>query len=192
MGMLRETLTDFNECGLPSALEVMGERWSFMILRAALNGVHHFEEFQTELGIARNILSNRLQRLVAHGILARDVMCCDRRKVQYRLTEKGTDLLPTMVALRQWGEKWGLGTPSTPVLADARDLQPIRPVALQAHDGRVLGKHDLCWIDVGEMREVRQIGAASAHVSPAAPASISAAIAGDAKGAAPALAPTKQ
>ena len=160
--------------------------------RAALNGVHHFEEFQTELGIARNILSNRLQRLVANEILARDVMCCDRRKVQYRLTEKGTDLLPTMVALRQWGEKWGLGTPSTPVLADARDLQPIRPVTLQAHDGRVLGKHDLCWIDVGEMREVRQIGAASAQVSPAAPASLSAAIAVDAQGVAPALAPTKQ
>ena len=190
--MLRETLNDPSECGLPSALEVMGERWAFMILRAALNGVHHFEEFQTELGSARNILSNRLQRLVANEILARDVMCCDRRKVQYRLTEKGTDLLPTMVALRQWGEKWGLGTPSTPVLADARDLQPIRPVTLQAHDGRVLGKHDLCWIDVGEEREVRQIGAASAQVSPAAPASLSAAIAVDAQGVAPALAPTKQ
>jgi DNA-binding HxlR family transcriptional regulator len=52
-----------------------------MILRAALNGVHHFEEFQNELGIARNILSNRLQRLVAHGILERTVMACDRRKV---------------------------------------------------------------------------------------------------------------
>lgn len=152
MHSLREPLVDTNECGLPSALEAMGERWSFMILRAAFNGIHHFEEFQTELGIARNILSNRLQRLTCHGILERQVMPCDRRKVVYRLTEKGVDLLPTMVALRQWGEKWGSGIPSTPVLVDAQDLQPIRPVALQAHDGRALGKYDLMWMHADEVR----------------------------------------
>lgn len=162
---LREPLADDAYCGLPSALDVMGERWSFMILRAALNGVHHFEEYQTELGIARNILSNRLQRLVAHGILERRVMECDRRKVHYCLTEKGTDLLPTMVALRQWGEKWGSGVPSTPVLVDERDLQPIRPVAIQAHDGRTLGKHDLRWMHA---HEVRLIGVAATPAANAA------------------------
>ncbi len=152
MTVLRETLTVNCECGLPSALEAMGERWSFMILRGAFNGIHHFEEFQTELGIARNILSNRLSRLVSHGILARTVMVCDRRKVLYRLTEKGLDLLPTVVALRQWGEKWGSGEPSTPVLVDARDLQPVRQVVLQAHDGRTLGKLDLMWMHAEEVR----------------------------------------
>lgn len=164
MDTLREPLND-GECGLPSALDVMGERWSFMILRGALNGLHHFEEYQTELGIARNILSNRLQRLVAHGILERRVMECDRRKIFYCLTEKGTDLLPTMVALRQWGEKWGSGVPSTPVLVDERDLQPIRPVAIQAHDGRTLGKHDLRWMHA---HEVRPIGEATPARAPAA------------------------
>lgn len=154
MGMLREPLAEIAECGLPSALEVMGERWSFMILRAALNGVHHFEEFQSELGIARNILANRLQRLVAHEILERTVMACDRRKVMYRLTEKGVDLLPTFVALRQWGEKWASGVPSTPVLVDVHDLQPILPVSIQAHDGRTLGKHDLCWMHAHEIRPI--------------------------------------
>ena len=150
---LREPLND-GECGLPPALDVMGERWSFMILRGALNGLHHFEEYQTALGIARNILSNRLQRLVAHGILERTVMECDRRKVYYHLTEKGSDLLPTMVALRQWGEKWGSGVPSTPVLVDERDQQPIRPVAIQAHDGRTLGKQDLRWMHAHEVRPI--------------------------------------
>ena len=84
MGKLREPLNDIygNNCALPLALEAMGERWSFMILRAAFNGVHHFEEFQQELGIARNILSNRLSKLVDHGIMAREVMAEDRRKVQ--------------------------------------------------------------------------------------------------------------
>ncbi|MEQ1508854.1 MAG: helix-turn-helix domain-containing protein [Sphingopyxis sp.] len=151
MTMLREHLADAGECGLPIALEAMGERWSFMILRAAFNGIHHFEEFQTELGIARNILSNRLQRLVAHDILERTVMPCDRRKVMYRLTEKGQDLLPTMVALRQWGEKWVSGAPSTPVLVDAIDHQPVRPVVLQAHDGRTLTKLDLLWLHADQV-----------------------------------------
>ena len=152
MDVLREAFRDEDECGLPAALDAMGERWSFMILRGAFNGIHHFEEFQTELGIARNILSNRLHRLVMHGILERTVMDCDRRKVRYRLTEKGLDLLPTMVALRQWGEKWGSGVPSTPVLVDARDLQPVRPVVLQGHDGRILGKLDLMWMHAAEVR----------------------------------------
>lgn len=155
--MLREDLSA-DACGLPAALEAMGERWSFMILRAAFNGVHHFEDFQSELGIARNILSNRLGRLVEHGILARQVMPCDRRKVEYRLTDKGAELLPTMVALRQWGERWGSGVPSTPVLVDARDQQPVRTVALLAHDGRVLGKHDLCWLHAHEVRPLGEAG----------------------------------
>ena len=65
MGHLREPLM---ECSLPAALEAMGERWSFLILRAAFNGLAHFEEFQSGLGIARNILANRLARLVEHGV----------------------------------------------------------------------------------------------------------------------------
>ena len=154
MEKLREPHNDLAECGLPTALEAMGERWSFMILRAAFNGVHHFEEFQTELGIARNILASRLQKLVAHEILEREVLESDRRKVQYRLTAKGAELLPTMVALRQWGERWGSGVPSTPVLVDDRDRQPIRAVVLQAHDGRPLGLHDLRWMHAHDLRHI--------------------------------------
>ena len=99
MGELREPLRELTECGLPQALEVMGERWSFMILRASFNGVHHFEEFLSELGIARNILSSRLAKLVEHGILERLPVAGDRRKIEYRLTDKGMDLLPAMLAL---------------------------------------------------------------------------------------------
>lgn len=150
MGNLREPLDDLS-CGLPLALEAMGERWSFMILRAAFNGVHHFEEFLSELGIARNILSNRLAKLVEHGIMRREQMADDRRKVDYRLTEKGIDLLPAMLALRQWGEKYGLGVPSNPVLVDRRDHLPIAPIAIRAHDGRDLAWPDLQWQDRAEL-----------------------------------------
>ena len=145
MTKLREDLKHAAECGLPAALEVMGERWSFLILRAAFNGLIHFEDFSSQLGIARNILSSRLARLVEHGVLARVPCEDDRRKVEYRLTEKGSDLLPAMIALRQWGEKYTMKVPSNPVLVDARDGEPIREIGIRAHDDREIGWHDLCW-----------------------------------------------
>jgi DNA-binding HxlR family transcriptional regulator len=145
MSKLREDLKAAAECGLPAALEVMGERWSFLILRAAFNGLVHFEEFSSQLGIARNILSNRLARLVEHGVLARTPSQQDRRKVEYRMTEKGSDLLPAMLALRQWGEKYTMKVASNPQLVDARDGLPIAPIRIRAHDGRDIGWHDLAW-----------------------------------------------
>jgi DNA-binding HxlR family transcriptional regulator len=156
---LREPLEQIAaECSLPAALEVMGERWSFLILRGAFNGLHHFEEFQAALGIARNILANRLGRLVQHGILARRPLPDDRRKIEYLLTDKGGELLPTILALRQWGEKWESGTPSTPVLVDGRDHQPIARIAIHAHDGRELSKHDLMWMHADEVIPLGELG----------------------------------
>lgn len=151
MGNLHEPLNDMQNCGLPAALEVMGERWSFMILRAGFNGLHHFEEFLSTLGIARNILSNRLARLVEHGIMKRQALAEDRRKIEYRLTEKGLDLLPAMLALRQWGEKYGIGIPSNPVLCDERDAQPIALIGIHAHDGRRLDYWELEWRDAADV-----------------------------------------
>ena len=155
MGKLREPLNDMQNCGLPAALEVMGERWSFMILRGGFNGLHHFEEFLSALGIARNILSNRLARLVENGIMKREPLPDDRRKIEYRLTAKGLDLLPAMLALRQWGEKYGDGVPSNPVLCDERDGQPIALIWIHSHDGRRLGPMDLEWRDVGDVGKSR-------------------------------------
>jgi len=141
---IREPLRELG-CGLPHALEVMGERWSFMILRAALNGLFHFEEFSQELGIARNILSNRLSKLVDHGVMVRTPCEDDRRKVVYCLTEKGVGLLPAMLALRQWGEKYACNFAPEVVLVDCRDGLPVAPITVRAADGRELTWHDLGW-----------------------------------------------
>lgn len=148
MTKLRESLGD---CSLPAVLEAIGERWSFLILRAAFNGLHHFEEFQGELGIARNILANRLSRLVEHGIFQRETIPQDRRKIAYGLTDKGAALLPTMIAMRQWGERWETCVPAYPILVDERDRRPIQPVAIHAHDGRILEKTDLIWALPGDV-----------------------------------------
>ena len=133
-------------CPLPAAVELIGEKWAFLILRGALNGLKHFEEFQAGLGIARNILSDRLARLVGGGILERTADPSDKRKVVYSLTPKGEGLLPVVLALRQWGEEWGYGKMRV-VLADKRDGRPVRKICVQAHDGRELDLHDLTWID---------------------------------------------
>lgn len=142
-------------CPIPAVVELIGEKWAFLILRGALNGLKHFEEFQGGLGIARNILSDRLGKLVGGGILQRAPDPNDRRKVVYSLTAKGEELLPVFVALRQWGEKWGLGEPRI-ILADNRDFKPVRRICLLSHDGRPLELEDLTWIDcTGEIEPVR-------------------------------------
>jgi len=133
-------------CPIPAAVELIGEKWAFLILRGALNGLRHFEEFQAGLDIARNILSDRLAKMVAGGILQRDLDPTDKRKVIYTLTAKGEGLLPVVLALRQWGEEWGYGEMQV-VLADQRDGKPVRKIGVIAHDGRELKLQDLMWID---------------------------------------------
>jgi len=137
----------FQGCALPAALEAMGERWSFLILRAAFSGTVYFEDFQATLGIARNILSNRLGKLVANGIMSREPVPSDKRRIAYRLTEKGLGLVPVMIALRQWGERWSGNPPAGPILCDSRDRRPVRAVTIQAWDGRALEHRELCWVE---------------------------------------------
>ena len=117
------------------------------------NGLQHFEEFQSTLGIARNILSNRLGRLVEHGILKRQADSADRRKIVYRLTDKGKALLPVLIALRQWGERWVSGVPSNPVLVDRLNRLPVEQIAVRAADGRPLTLGELDWVDASELPE---------------------------------------
>ena len=137
-------------CPIPAAVELIGERWAFLILRGAFNGLQHFEEFQAGLGIARNILSDRLAKLVKGGILEREADPSDRRKVIYSLTKKGESLLTVMLAIRQWGEDWGHGDQRI-VLADIRDRRPIRRIKVLADDGREVKLPDLTWLSRDEV-----------------------------------------
>ena len=141
-------------CPLPGAVELIGEKWAFLILRGALNGLKHFEEFQGGLGIARNILSDRLSKMVAGGILERKPDPLDGRRVIYSLTPKGEGLLPVVLALRQWGEQWGYGKMKV-VLADTRDRKPVRKLCVLSHDGRELSLQDLTWIERDSAESLR-------------------------------------
>jgi DNA-binding HxlR family transcriptional regulator len=103
-------------CSIAGALEVVGERWSLLIVRDVLLGVRRFDEIQSDLGIARNVLQARLRRLVDEGVLEKREYQQRPRRYEYRLSEKGLDLWPTIVALLQWGDKYSAPAAGAPVL----------------------------------------------------------------------------
>ncbi len=139
-----------NDCPLFRVMAILGERWSFLILRLAFAGVQHFDQFQSTLGIARNILADRLSKLVENGVLERLPSEQDRRRVIYRLTEKGEALMPAIVALRQWGEVWEPGG-RNPTIVEKVSRRPIARVAVHAADGRPLRLDELDWQSCSEM-----------------------------------------
>ena len=101
-------------CSVARTVDVVGERWTVLILREAFLGVRRFDQMTRHLGIARNILSDRLGKLVEHGILERRQYSERPPRFEYRLTEKGRDLYPIVVSLMSWGDKH-LSTSGTPV-----------------------------------------------------------------------------
>jgi len=92
---------DNQYCPVASTLEVVGERWTLLIIR-------RFDDLQRDLGVARNILQSRLERLVDEGILVKRPYQERPPRSEYRLTEKGADLWPVLVALLQWGDRYGI------------------------------------------------------------------------------------
>ena len=132
------------DCPLPAALEAVGERWSFLILRGAFNGLNHFEEFQSTLGIARNILSNRLARLVEHGILERRRYQERPERHEYRLTAKGLDLYPILVSLMQWGDRYGEHEDGPPLVLRHEGCGAVtEPRLTCGHCGEVLDPREV-------------------------------------------------
>jgi DNA-binding HxlR family transcriptional regulator len=102
--MLNRTYDD-QTCSVARTLEVVGERWTLLILRDALLGIRRFDDFQADLGIARNVLTDRLGRLVEAGVLERRAYQERPLRHEYRLTDKGRDLFPVVHALARWGDK---------------------------------------------------------------------------------------
>ncbi|TDD60333.1 transcriptional regulator, partial [Actinomadura darangshiensis] len=90
-------------CPVARTVDLVGDRWSLLVIRDAMDGARSFTDFQQRTGIARNILTDRLRKLTAYGLLAQVDAPSGRRKL-YTLTDAGKDLFPVIVTLRQWGE----------------------------------------------------------------------------------------
>ena len=123
-------------CSLAQTLSVVGEHWTMLIVRDAFFGLRRFDQFQSSLGIARNVLSVRLKKLVQAGVLERSE---DRGYPEYRLSEKGLALQPLMIAMTHWGDTY-MPHPEGKrlIFVDRKNGKAIKPVGIYAADGRRL------------------------------------------------------
>ena len=140
MKRARILVYDPANCAIGAAVGLIGERPTFLVLREAFNGVRRFADMQRRTGIPRQVLSDRLARLVGEGLLRKVPYQEDgqRRRYEYRLTEKGLDLYPVLVALMGWGDRHAVGSAGPQVLLYHRDCgEPVR-LQLSCRAGHVL------------------------------------------------------
>jgi DNA-binding HxlR family transcriptional regulator len=120
---------DSANCAIGAAVGIIGERPTFLVLREAFNGVRRFDDMQRRTGLPRQVLSQRLARLVAEGLLRKVPYreTGQRSRNEYRLTDKGLDLYPVLVAMMQWGDRYAVGPAGPQVLLRHRDCgEPVR------------------------------------------------------------------
>jgi DNA-binding HxlR family transcriptional regulator len=131
---------DSANCAIGAALAILGEKSTFLVLREAFNGVRRFGDIQRRTGIPRQVLSDRLTRLVAEGLLRKVPYQAtgQRSRHEYRLTGKGLDLYPMLVALMQWGDKHVIGAPGPQVLLRHRDCGEPVELRLTCRAGHTL------------------------------------------------------
>ena len=136
-------------CGVAQSLSVFGDRWALMILHCAFNGVRTYQEFREQLDLSSSVLSEQLSRMTEAGVFERRPSKSDGRSIEYRLTEKGFDLYPIIVALMRWGEKWS-PHPDGPRmrLIERATGEEIRGVAVCAASGAPLDARDV-WVELG-------------------------------------------
>jgi DNA-binding HxlR family transcriptional regulator len=113
---VRRTDTSSWPCTIARAADVLGDHWNLLLIRQACLGTRRFDDFQGALGIGRNILSQRLSRLVDEGLLYKVQYQDTRPRYEYRLTEKGRDVYPILAAMAAWGEHWLTGPEGTPLV----------------------------------------------------------------------------
>ena len=131
-------------CAVARSLDQIGDWWTLLIVREAFYGTSTFSAFQENLGVARNILTERLTHLVDNGVLDREQTRPGVDRYVYRLTDKGRGLLPVLVALMQWGDRWVVGPGGEPIqVLDAEDRAPVRPIEVTAKSGKALSIKEL-------------------------------------------------
>ncbi|MBV8929963.1 MAG: helix-turn-helix transcriptional regulator [Mycobacteriaceae bacterium] len=131
--MRRASFEQLN-CSVAQTLEVVGDWWSLLIVRDVLFGVTRFDDIQRRLGIARNTLTDRLEWLCDHGVLTRVPYAGTR--LEYRLTDKGRDLQPILMAMLAWGDKWGATADNPPLLPTDPQGDPVELRMVNARTGR--------------------------------------------------------
>ncbi|MDM0042748.1 helix-turn-helix domain-containing protein [Variovorax sp. J22G21] len=139
----KRTTLETSTCAIARSLETIGDWWSLLIVRDALAGTRRFGEFQRSLGLAKNILTTRLRKLVACGVLTTAPASDGSSYREYVLTEKGERLYLVVASLWQWGEEFCFPPGQLSYdLVDRQTHEKLRPLELKSQDGRTLGPHD--------------------------------------------------
>ncbi|MBV9090610.1 MAG: helix-turn-helix transcriptional regulator [Mycobacteriaceae bacterium] len=135
-----------DNCSIKRALEVVGEKWTLLVMREAFYGARRFDQFQARIGCARNVLSERLATLTEAGLLTRAPYRepGQRERHEYRLTGKGLDLITAVIALMQWGDRWQADADGPPVEVLHRDCgHRVEAILRCPHDNTLLTARDL-------------------------------------------------
>ena len=126
-------------CSIARSLEILGDAWTMLVVREAFLGTRRFADFETNLGISKNVLAHRLGYLTERGVLEQVDAGQHGTRYEYALTPMGKDLATLMTALRQWGDRWVLGPGHEPLLVvDRRTGRPIPRIRVRDEDGEVL------------------------------------------------------
>jgi DNA-binding HxlR family transcriptional regulator len=138
------TRFDDHNCAVAQALDVLGDWWTLLIVREAFTGTRRFADFEQNLGISKNILTQRLDHLVEHGVLIRVQAGVHGSRYEYQLTPMGKDLIVVLTALREWGDRWIYGEGKEPVLVfDRRTGRKLPRLAVRDEDGTPVRARDL-------------------------------------------------
>ena len=141
--MLDDNSPPGHECPVVRTLEAIGDRWSLMIIRDAFDDVRRFSEFQKSLGVAKNILASRLKTLVQVGVFEVCPASDGSAYKEYVLTDKGREIFPLVVSMRQWGERFLFEAGETrSVLLDKASGEPLMPIEVRSASGQRLGPSD--------------------------------------------------
>src|ERR1700691_1228846 len=141
--MLKNEYEDQN-CSIARALELVGERWTILVLRDVFLGRRRFDQIQQSLGVARNVLAARLDRLVAEGILEKVPYQERPLRHEYRLTPKGVDLWPVTVELLRWGDRYAAPSAAPPIVLRHKDCGGLLDEwRICENCGRPLGPRDV-------------------------------------------------
>lgn len=159
-------------CSVARTLEVTGEWWTYLVLRDLFQGMRRFDDLQRRSGIARNILSDRLRTLVEHGIVDRRLYQAKPDRYEYRLTDKGIDLYPVLVALMRWGDRWAAGEAGPPVVLTHKACgHDVMPELTCPHCHERVGARDMRWRAAGPAEDAGTAGKRElAGAAPATPA----------------------
>ncbi|WP_405059719.1 helix-turn-helix transcriptional regulator [Kribbella sp. NBC_01505] len=133
-----------DNCPVGLTMEIIGERWTVVVLREVFNGIRRFDDMRTRTHVPRQVLSNRLATLVDHGILRRTPYQEPgaRQRFEYRLTEKGLDLYPVLIAIRDWGDKHLTGAEGSPVEVTHRECGALVHTEVRCAAGHAVTPRD--------------------------------------------------